>query len=109
MRHEDAVSSIRSVYQKEKHMKQVKEDIRYLVWFVLVVVAMLLASGCGKKTETDTIVQTENCTVFKSGTDAVIECPDGSSVTVPATVINNEIITIRPVVIQVPKNRCNRD
>jgi ABC-type phosphate transport system ATPase subunit len=51
MRHEDAVNNVRSVYQKEKHMKQVKEDIRYLIWFVLIIATMLLASGCGKKTQ----------------------------------------------------------
>jgi hypothetical protein len=76
------------------------------VIIMLLLLFIMFTIGCGKKE--DTILVTQNCTVSKSGNDGLIQCPDGTELLLPATIIT-EVITTTPVVISVPKRHCDKE
>jgi hypothetical protein len=84
-----------------------RKDVNVLLISILLLLVVVLF-GCAKP-ETETIVNVEDCSVSQNGTDAIITCPDGTEVTLPAQFIDREVVIISPVMIQVPKNKCKKD
>lgn len=72
---------------------------------------ILLSIGCAKKKETTYVTGptvTQNCTVAQDSGSAVITCPDGTTVTLPPTVvIQTETVEV-PVIVEVP-SECGDD
>lgn len=85
-----------------------EQDVKWIV-LGLLTIFLLNCVGCGEKT--DTTVVTQFCTVVKNDADAVITCPDGSTVTLPPQIINEMIETIIevPVIIYVPRCEANNN
>lgn len=69
----------------------------------LLILFVLGCIGCGKNTEVRFVSQP--CKVEVINTDAVITCPDGSSVVIPAEIIHETITTVVevPVIIYMPR------
>lgn len=72
------------------------------------VIALLIVVGCAKKSTVEKeIVTVQNCTVTKQGSEAIISCPDGSQIVVPAEVVVEEVETLVevPTYILVPRGQ----
>jgi hypothetical protein len=72
---------------------------------------VILAAGCGKsKMKTNTV--TQFCTITQQSDNSVlIECPNGTSMTVPPQVVTvtNTITVEVPVIVEVPKDCGDED
>jgi hypothetical protein len=78
------------------------------VTIVLLLVFLIFTAGCSKDgAEMATTVVT--CTVTQDKlSNGIITCQDGTVITVPPNVINNEITIEVPVYVEVPKGNCGR-
>jgi hypothetical protein len=85
-------------------MKRIIDGLIMVALFVLLV---LLFTGCGKKAGMTTVNKSLKCTVTTDVLqNGIIECDDGTRITVPPNVVINETYIEVPVYIEVP-NQCN--
>lgn len=92
-------------------MKYLNERNINTITIALLLLFLINMIGCGPKT--DTTFVTQMCSVVKYQNEAVISCPDGSTVTLPPDVIS-EIVFETPIIIEVRHNdnngkKCKKD
>lgn len=90
-----------------------RDAINTIIIGILLLLVMFTVGCSGKP---DTTIDVQSCTASQNGADVLIECPDGSKITLPPQIIQVETITTVevPIMIETPCNRrckkyCKKD